>query len=436
MAGFGASAREDVATNEVRTTAWRWVFLLALILFLAAAVRLILTPLQQAAQVDIGLSDVQIATLKGMANGLPGFVVAIPLGIAIDHRNRARLILWLALIWTAGAIMTPFAYGFTSLFVARALVALGVGSLLGVMTSMIADYCPPQMRGRAMIVVGIAALAGPAFAFAGGGALFGHFRTHGLALFPGMTPWRLTTLVFAAISVVMLLPVLLLREPKRHEVATKSSAVMPALRGLIARWRFIVPLWVGGASVGLSEGAAGIWAAPLLTRNYGLQPDQFGAMMGVLILLGGTIGSMIGGVLADRGSAGGRRGGVLFGALGATLLTIPAAAYPMMPTSAGFGVVLGLLIVFCTISQVVTITAVTTLIPNEERGVCLALTSMAGTLVGLGAAPLAPLLAPVIYGDDRHLAEMLTWMGVVTGALALVGFLVAIRTAPRSWQDA
>ena len=314
--------------QDTRRTRWGWIALMALILFFAASVRLILTPLQQAAQVDIGLSDVQIATLKGLANGLPGFVVALPLGVATDHRDRSRLILLLCLCWAAGGMLTPFAHGFASLFVARALVALGVVSVMGVMTSMIADLCPPAVRGRAMIVMGVAALAGPALAFAGGGALFGHFRSYGSVWFPGMAPWRLATLVFGCIGVALLVPVLLLREPARHERVERGNAILPALRALATRWRFIVPLWVGAASVGLSEGAAGIWAAPLLTRNYGLQPDQFGAMMGALILIGGVTGSLLGGVLADRGSASGRRGGVLTGALVATLPNHPHRRLP------------------------------------------------------------------------------------------------------------
>ena len=432
---LGATDAPLDSIAEARPTAWGRILLLALILFLAASVRLILTPLQQAAQIDLGLSDVRIANLVGMANGLPGFLVALPLGIAIDHRNRARLILLLALSWAIGAAIMPFVQGFTSLFVAQMLIALGTVSLLGVMTSMIADLCPPSKRGRAVILLGVAALAGPAFAFAGGGALFGHFREHGWALFPGMAAWRLTTMVFAIIAAALLIPVMLLREPRRHEQSERSNAILPAIRGLAARWRFILPLWIGGASVGLSEGAAGLWAAPLLTRNYGLQPDQFGAMMGIIIVLGGLAGSILGGLIADRGSAGGRRGGVLIGAIASSVLTIPAAAFPLMATSTGFGIVLGLLIVFCTMSQVATITAVTTLIPNEERGVCLALTGMAGTLVNVGFAPLAPWLAPIVFGQGNHLAGMLAVIGVVTGVIALGGFLVAIRTAPRSWQD-
>jgi len=429
------TAIEETAA-EPRRTAWGWVILMALILFLAGSIRLALTPLQQAAQVDIGFSDTEIATLKGLANGLPGFVLAIPLGIAIDHYNRQRLMVFLGLCWAAGALMTPFSHSFVTLFIARALVALGVGSAFGVAASLISDWCAPQKRGRAMIIIGIGVLAGPAFAFAGGGAMYGYFTLHGWSLFPGMVPWRLTTLVFAVISVALLLPVLFLREPQRHERTEHGNAIIPAIRGLLMRWRFVVPLWLGATAGGLAEGGAGLWAAPLLERNYGLTPDKYGAMMGIIILAGGFFGSLCGGIAADWSQKSNRRGRIMLGAVLATIVTIPMAVYPIMPTPGSFGLVLFLLMLFVTLTQVIGTTAITVLIPNEERGVCLALTSMASTLIGFGFAPLVPVLAPIVFGDTKHLADMLAIVGVVTGIIALAGYIVAMRTAPASYRHA
>ncbi|MDH7639091.1 MFS transporter [Sphingomonas oryzagri] len=423
------------ATSETRRTNWGGVVLLAVILFIAGGVRLLMTPLQEAAQHDIGFTDLQIATLQGSANGLPAFLSAIPLGLAIDHWNRSRTLLLMGLFWTAGAFMTAYAHDFTTLFIARALVALGVGGAFGVAMSMIADLCIPAKRGRATMVAGIGVLAGPALAFAGGGALFGYFKLHGWSLFPDLAPWRQAALVFAMLGTAMLAPILLFPEPKRHEVE-HSAGVMLALRGIAKRWKFLTALWIGATAGGMAEGAAGMWAAPILTRYYGLQPNEFGGWMGGTIFLAGLIGSIIGGFSVDLGNKSGRRGGLMIGSIIAMVIAIPATAYPIMPTVPGFGFMLGLMMACCTVMQVTAMAAVTLVVPNEERGMCLQITGMVGVVVGMAFVPVITLLGPAIFGDERHLPQTLVIIGVVSGVIGVAGNVVAMLFVPRSWKDA
>jgi MFS family permease len=431
-----AAAHEPASDSPPRDTHWGWIILLAVILCIAGGVRLLMTPLQEAAQHDIGFTDLQIATLQGGANGLPAVLGAIPLGLAIDHLNRARTLLVLGLMWAIGAIMTVYAHDFTTLFVARALIALGVGGAFAVALSMIADLCPPGKRGRATMVAGIGVLAGPALAFAGGGALFGYFKLHGWALFPDMVPWRLAALVFAGLGTAILIPVLLLPEPQRHETEQRGASIMAALRGLVTRWRFLTALWIGATAGGMAEGAAGMWAAPILTRNYGLQPNEFGGWMGGMILIAGLVGSILGGFAVDWGNKSKRRGGLMIGAIVATAIAIPATAYPIMPTVPGFGIMLGIMMTACTAMQVTAVAAVTLVVPNEERGMCLQITSIVGTVIGMGFVPLITLLGPVIFGDDKHLPQTLVIIGVVSGVIGLCGYVAAMLVAPRSWKHA
>jgi MFS family permease len=425
-----------VFDSPVRSTRWGRVSLLAAILCVAGGVRLLMTPLQEAAQHDIGFTDLQIAMLQGSANSLPALISAIPLGLATDHFNRARTLLVMGLFWTVGAFMTVYAHDFTMLFIARAFVALGVGGAFGVAMSMISDLCLPEKRGRATMVAGIGVLAGPALAFAGGGALFGHFKLHGWALFPDLAPWRQAALVFAVAGAAMLIPLVLFPEPKRHETEHQGASVMVALRGIATRWRFLTALWVGATAGGMAEGAAGMWAAPILTRYYGQQPNEFGGWMGGMILIAGLAGSLLGGFAVDWGNKSGRRGGLMIGAIVATAIAIPATAYPIMPTVPGFGIMLGIMMTACTAMQVTAIAAVTLVVPNEERGMCLQITGMVGMIVGMAFVPVITLLGPALFGDQRHLPHALVIVGVVSGFIGLAGYIVAMRVAPKGWQHA
>ena len=433
-----AEARFDdgvAAHSETRRTRWGGIVLLAVILFVAGGVRLLMTPLQEAAQHDIGFTDLQIATLQGSAKRparLPQRDPARPCdrplepfphlaadGAVLDGRRvhdrlRARF-------------HDPVRRPRPGRARRRRRVRVAM--------SMIADLCVPTMRGRATMVAGIGVLAGPALAFAGGRALFGYFTLHGWSLFPDLAPWRQAALVFAVIGTVMLVPIMLFPEPKRHEVE-HLGGVMRALRGIGKRWKFLTALWISATAGVMAEGAAGMWAAPILTRYYGLQPNEFGGWMGGTIFLAGLIGSVLGGFAVDLGNKSGRRGGLMIGAIVAMVIAIPATAYPIMPTVPGLGFMLGLMMACCTVMQVTAMAAVTLVVPNEERGMCLQITGMVGVVVGMAFVPVITLLGPAIFGDDRHLPQTLVIIGIISGVIGLAGNIAAIMVVPRSWKDA
>jgi MFS family permease len=426
----GDSVVAPAPAGEAMRTKWGTALLIAVVLLSASALRLVLTPLQDAAAADLHFTDIQMSVAQGVAKGLPIAMFAIPIGLMIDHWNRARLLLLLGLCWTGGTIWTAFVHDFNSLFMARALVGLGSGSAAAVAISMIADLSSPEKRGRVLLTGFIGVWLGVALSFAGAGALFGHFKLPDTAIVTGFAPWRQAVLCFGVAGILVLIPLALLHEPVRHEREQKSNAVMPALRALWSRRVFLIPLFVGSMAAGVGEGAAGVWAAPVLQRNFGIGPDKFGAIMGVMIMISGLVGSALGGVVADIGTKSRRRGGILIGAIVATFVSTAASVYPLMPSVLSFNVVLGVLLLACTVAQLVGSTAATVLLPNEERGMCMALIGILGTLIGLGAAPLTAMFGMQVFGDEHHLGQSLAIIGVGTGVIALIGYLIAMRNAP------
>lgn len=418
-----------------RPTRWGMVVILSLTLLVAGSLGLAMMPLQEALRLDLGFTDMQMSVVMGVSKGIPMIVLSIPLGLAVDHANRSRLILFMALCWTAGTFWTAFATDFYPIVLARVIVGVSTGSLLGAALSLIADYCMPEKRGRVILVAGIGAWLGPAFAFGFGGALFGHFKMPETALVAGLAPWRQTLLVFGLAGAVMLIPLVFLREPQRYESEEKNNRILPALRAIWKRRWFLIPLFIGGMTGGIAEGAAGLWSAAVLTRKFGLQPNEFGPWMAAVIFFGGVGGSIVGGFVADWGSKLKRRGGVLVGAVIATALSVPAGAFTIMPTVAGYWWMLFALLLGGGIVSIVASTAMTVLIPNEERGTVMAISAAIGTLTAVGAAPAVIALGVWLYGNEGHLAETIAIVGAGTGAISLVGFVIAMFTAPERVAD-
>jgi MFS family permease len=192
----------------------------------------------------------------------------------------------------------------------------------------------------------------------------------------------------------------------------------------------LIPLFAGQVTVVMADAAAAIWAAPVLSRNYGLSPEQFAGWMGVMIFGTGVAGAILGGFAADLGQKSGRHGGLLLGAVLAAVLAIPAALFPLAPSTMLFAVALGALVLCGTVTGLVTSVALTVFIPNELRGLCIGGFIAIAGLIGFGIAPSLVTLVSGMFGGEQHLALSLAAVGVVVSVVSLIAFFIAMRNTP------
>ena len=385
---------------------------------------------QEGAKAELGLSDYSLGIIQGVGAAVPLVLFSIPLGLMVDRFNRVRLLVALAAVWTAGTLLTAFAGGVTSLFIARMLTGIGTTGALTAALSLGADWCAPAERGRAMLIVSLGKALGTGLGFAAAGWLFGLFlHGHGPAL--GGLPWRNVHFVLAGVCTIALLPLLLLREPARTEVAAGVHAPFRVVAAeLWERRGFLLPLFVGQTSVVMADVAAGVWAAPVLARSYGLGPEQVASWMGALIFAAGVGGAVAGGLAADWGQKRGTRGGILTGAVVAAAIGVPMALFPIMPSVQGFAVLLGILVLCGALTGVVTSVALTVLLPNELRGLSIgAFIAIAG-LIGYGIAPTLVVFTSGQLGGEAHLGEALAIVGVIVSLASVGAFWLSVRRAP------
>ncbi|MES2288095.1 MAG: MFS transporter [Pseudomonadota bacterium] len=389
--------------------------------------------LQESAKAEMGLSDYALSIITGLSAALPMALFSIPIGIMVDRVHRVRLMLVLAAIWTLGSLLTAFAPSAPVLFAARMMTGIGTTGALTAALSIAADVCRPEQRGRAMLIVNLGKVGGIAAAFALVGALFGMFSKPGFAPFGDMAPWRGIHVALTILALVLMLPVTLLREPARREVLSSVHAPARVIAGeLWARRAFLIPLFLGQTSVVMADASANIWAAPVLSRVYGLTPDQFAGWVGAVLLGTGILGAILGGIAADIGQKSGRRGGLLIGAVFAAALGVPAALFPVMPDVTSFAVAFGTLALCGTVTGLIASVALTVLIPNELRGLCIgAFIAFAG-IVGFGLAPVLVAFVSDMMGGETHLGTALAAVGTTVSIMSVIAFAFAVRHAPAS----
>lgn len=413
---------------DSRTAALLKLLALALTICSASAMRVVFSALQEAAKVDLALSDMQLSLVQGLAVSIPIAVLSIPIGRYTDRGNRLRLLIALGVIWSAGSIATALVSGFEGLFVARMLAGIGAMCAIPVAISIAADLSPPEKRGRSLLFLSVGNIGGGAVAFAVGGWLLQSIGS-GIPMIGGMAPWRVVHLLFGLAGLLLLLALPSVREPVRHEISEKiHTSLAPALREIWLMRRFLGPMFLGQLTVVMADTAASIWAAPVLGRHYGLEPQDFAGWMGAVLLGAGIVGSVIGGVAADAGqkARGGR--GILTSAVVAAWLSIPAAGFCLAPGTTSFAMLLALLLTCGTITGLVTATAIAVVVPNEVRGVCIGLFVVVGGVVGLGVAPTLVTLVSEVFGGEDALRYGLAAVTATTSLLAALGFTFAMRS--------
>jgi MFS family permease len=384
---------------------------------------------QEQAKAELALSDFQLSLLSGLAVSIPLAILAVPVGLMVDRGNRVRLLLWTAMAWTIGTLITAVAESMPVLFVARMLGGVGASISTTIAISLASDLSLPANRGRSLLLLTVGKYAGTALAFALGGWLLGHFLAQGG--WAGFSAWRSAHLAVGMLSLLLLMPLARLREPLRQETkAGVGRGITETLQELAAYRRFLAPLFLGQIGVMMADAAAAIWAAPVLSRTYGASPQDFGGWLGAVIFAAGVLGSLAGGFAADAGLRGGRQGGILAGAVFASVFALPAAFFPIAPDTAVFAALLFVLLLGGTITGLVTATTLAVLLPNDLRGLAIGVFLAIGGLVAFGIAPTLVTVASTTLGGEGQIGIGLAIVGFLASAMGCGGFVVARKRAP------
>ena len=419
-----AGEARAATTSDVR---WGSLILLAVAVACGVAMQNSISPVQEAVKLELGLSDFQTSLVQGLAVSIPVALLAIPFGRMTDRGNRVRLLMFMAAMWTIGMALTALAGSFATLFAARMLANIGAILAIPVVISIASDLSPPEKRGRALLPLSLGKIGGQAAAFAFGGWLFGFFVADP-DLLGGVAPWRGVHYAFAAAGALLLVPLLLLKEPARRE--TSEAAGQPFGAAMSAIWRrrdLLVPLFIGQVTVVMADVAAAIWAPTVLIRDYQQTPSDFAGWMGLVLLLSGVVGSFIGGFAADIGHKSRLNRGILVGAVAAATLSVAGAFFPLMPSVTGFALLLGVLMLCGAVTGLVTATSIAVLVPNEIRGICLGAFMVVGAVIGFGIAPTLVTVISDLLGGESQLRYALAVTTAVTSAIAAIGFFMAMR---------
>jgi len=362
----------------------RWVLGLLFVAYVFNFIdRQILAILLQPIKQELGASDTAMGLLTGFAFALFYTFAGIPIARLADRSVRRSIIATGLAAWSLMTAVSGAARTFGELALARIGVGVGEAAFVPPAHSLISDYFPPRRRGTALAVFSMGVHVGTAFGFLLGGWIaqfFGWRRAFYAVGLPGLA--------------LALLVRLTVREPARtHD----DGAALAPHDGDSARAAFAF-LWARRSFRHLSLAAAlhsfggyafAVWGPPFFVRVHHMGMGELGTWLGAILGLGGALGSIGGGILADRwGGRDPRRR--LYLPAAATLLQIPCfVLIAMLPTPYG---ALAALVPSAILSAVWfgPIFALTqALVPPHLRATASAVLVFVINLIGLGLGPVA-----------------------------------------------
>ena len=292
---------------KLQTAEWRTIAILLLIYALAYLDRQILTLLVDPIRADLGVSDVEMGFLQGLGFTL-SFALCGPLvGWAVDHYSR-RLIIFVGIIaWSLSTASSAFAGTYTELLMARFGVGAGEAALLPAAYSIISDMVDKSRLARATAVFSLGSIVGAALSYAVGSALIAYTASYQAVSLPfigeRLHDWQLVFLVIGSLGVPIAFLVFAFPDPGRRSSALAGAAGMAARTGhqhFKKHWRFYACHFSAFSLFCFLSAATTAWSATYMMREFDWAPASVGALLGIKTLVGGAVGIIGSGFIADR----------------------------------------------------------------------------------------------------------------------------------------
>jgi MFS family permease len=238
---------------------------------------------------DLSLTDGQIGLLSGLAFAVVYSIASLPIAAYADRGFRVRVLGSALTIWSAMTGLCGMATGFWTMLLAR--FGVGVGEAGGAPTThaIVAETFGDKYRGTALSAMGVAGAIGTTIAFAGGGYIAQHYGWR-WAFFGAAIPGLILAVIF----------LLTVREPRRVVTSpgTGSTPILQALGVLLRRpaYRWMCVAVAGSSIAGYGSTA---FMPAYLMRHFNLDSATAGAAFAAAMGPATIVATLAGGAIND-----------------------------------------------------------------------------------------------------------------------------------------
>jgi len=257
--------------------------------------RQLLAILQESIKTDLGLSDGQLGLLAGFAFAIFYVTAGIPIARWADRSNRRNIVAGAVFLWSFMTAISGFTQNYVQLLLAR--IGVGVGEAGGSPPShsIISDIFPPEKRASAMGFYSTGVNIGILFGFLLGGWLNEFFG------------WRVAFIVVGIPGIfVALLVRATLAEPMRglsenkHTAPEEPSPSLGQTLSILWSRRSFRHMSFAAALNAFCGYSTASWTASFMIRSHSMSTGELGTWLAMISGVGGAVGVIAGGILADK----------------------------------------------------------------------------------------------------------------------------------------
>ena len=405
--------------------AWYAVAVMMVAYLFSYVDRQILSMLVGPIRADLHLSDTQVSLLHGLAFAVCYTLLGVwPIGKWADHGNRRNLIAGGVALWSVMTFLCGRAWSYGTLFLARIGVGIGESTMTPTAYSMLADYFPPERRGRALSALGIGVYFG-----IGAAVMITGLVVQLVASTPSVTlpligetrSWQVPFIALGPPGLLVALWVLTMREPPRHGQAAHAGSDFKAVASYVREHAgFYANLTFGISLLTMLFNAVAFWVPAHLTRVHHFEPVRIAFTYGPLMLVFGSAGIVLGGILADRLRAQGIKDAELrVGVWGALAMLPLVLGVFLVQDGTLMLVLLAPTLLLSSFPFGAASAAIQLVTPNMYRARASALYLLVINLTGIGfGATAASLVSDYVLHDDQRIGQGVIAVAVVALPLA------------------
>ena len=416
----------------VRSQAWFVVGALALTNMMSYVERQIPTLMFAPIKHDFHLSDTQVSLLAGFAFVLFYVGCGLFIGRLADHANRKWIITVGIVLWSMATISCGMAQSFVRLFFGRMMVGVGEATLGPSAVSLLSDYFPRDRLAAALSVYTGAQYLGAGFALVIGGLAIqavGVLPQPHLPLVGTLHPWQTTFLAVGAVGMLVLVPMLFVREPPRHGRVASQKSALPlshTLAFMRLNWKTLGAIY-SAFSISSAAGFGTVaWVPTYFVRVHHWAAHDIGYVYGLMLAILGCAGVLVGARFADWLAARGHPDAYLRAPLITVIVAgIPAALATLMPSAQESFFFLIFSTFLSSFPVAVIIAALQVITPNQMRAQVVALYFFLANIFGVGLGPtIVAAITDYFYRDEMAVGYSLaTAVAIITPIVAILVWL-------------
>lgn len=386
--------------------------------------RQILSMLVGPIKADLGLTDTELSLLHGLAFAIFYTVFGIwPIGTWADKGNRRNIIAGGVFLWSLMTALCGRMTNFAGLFAARVGVGVGEAALTPTAYSMLADYFPPEKRGRALGLFSMGVYFGIGAAIMITGALVQYVSglpPTEIPLIGEVRGWQIPFLLLGPPGILVALWMMTVKEPPRRGGSVELPPFMAVISHLFAHKSFYLNFFFGISCLTLLFNGIAFWFPAHLMRSFGVDALFVAFTYGPIMFIAGAAGILTGGILADKWRASGNQTAEVRVALVSVLFLWPISIATFQVDNVTLALILAIPTLFLSSFPFgAASSAIQLVTPNQLRARVSAIYLLVINIIGIGlGATVASAISDYIFADENRIGDGISLVALISAPVA------------------